>query len=78
MWLMNGSQILANPIVSLVPTDWTIAGVGDFNADGMSDILWRESGGSVAAWLMNGKIVSNSPLVGMAATNWTVQAMGPN
>jgi FG-GAP-like repeat len=30
---------------------WTIAGVGDFDADGRADILWRDASGAVAIWL---------------------------
>lgn len=29
---------------------WMIQGVGDFDADGRSDILWRDSGGQLAIW----------------------------
>jgi hypothetical protein len=35
-------------------TDWQVAGVGDFNADGGADILWRHDTGVVTIWLMDG------------------------
>jgi hypothetical protein len=34
-----------------VPTDWQIAGTGDFNGDGRDDILWRNSNGALSDWL---------------------------
>ncbi len=41
-------------------TNWTIAGTGDFDGDGKSDILWRNSRpGEVAIWLMNGTSIAS-------------------
>jgi Ca2+-binding RTX toxin-like protein len=42
-------------------TDWHIAGTGDFNGDGRSDILWRNDNGDVTNWLgdANGGFASN-------------------
>jgi phospholipase/lecithinase/hemolysin len=63
IWEMNGTTILnANASgVGNVPTNWSIVGVGDFNGDGMSDILWRNNtNGNVAIWLMNGTTVTSS------------------
>jgi FG-GAP-like repeat len=34
-----------------VSTDWHVAGVGDFNGDGRSDILWMNDSGRVVDWL---------------------------
>jgi len=54
IWLMNGFQILGEMDISNVPPSWSIVGTGDFNGDGYSDILWRNTDGDVAIWLMNG------------------------
>jgi hypothetical protein len=57
MWLMNGLA-LKNPTAEIgwtyfyCGTDWTIAGTGDFDGDGKSDILWRNtSTGLVTLWI---------------------------
>ena len=36
-----------------IPNDWRIVGTGDFNGDGRSDILWRNSDGTLSDWLGN-------------------------
>ena len=38
---MNGFNIQSNGLVGTPGNDWQIAGTGDFNGDGKSDILWR-------------------------------------
>ena len=44
---------------------WAPAGplpeTGDFNGDGKSDILWRNTNGEMAIWLMNGAQVLAHP-----------------
>jgi hypothetical protein len=81
IWLMNGTTIL-NVNSSLVSTvsggQWSIKGTGDFNGDGMSDILWQDASGNVVIWLMNGTSVSNwsSTLVGTVAGQWSIQFTG--
>ena len=66
--LMNGDGS-ADSIVNLptVPIQWDIAGVGDFNGDGKSDILWQNgSTGQRSVWLMNGTVrnsIANLPTV---------------
>ena len=50
-----------------------IAGTGDFNADKMSDILWRNSNGDVAIWLMNGTTVLANPDFVNVGASWTIQ-----
>ncbi len=50
----------------------------DFNADGMSDIVWRDTGGNVAIWEMNGTTVlnPNTAGVGNVATAWSIVGTG--
>jgi len=52
-WQMNGAHIEGiYHFVGLAP-GWHIAGTGDFNGDGTSDIVVRHDNGSVADWQMN-------------------------
>jgi hypothetical protein len=47
-------------------TDWKIVGVGDYNGDGITDVLWNDPWtGQVAAWLLNG----HGTVVGTATLN---------
>ncbi|MGN6057152.1 MAG: M10 family metallopeptidase C-terminal domain-containing protein [Sphingomicrobium sp.] len=59
-----------------VPTDWTIAGAGDFNGDGRDDILWRNSAGTTTDWLgtSNGSFTHNEAnLYTGVQTSWHVE-----
>ena len=48
-----------NAIPAHAPTS-ALAATHDFDGDGKSDILWRDTSGDVAVWLMNGATVSQS------------------
>jgi Ca2+-binding RTX toxin-like protein len=55
-YLMNGFTIANEGSIGQVPiaTGWEIAGTGDNNGDGNSDILWRNDNGAVYSWQLNG------------------------
>jgi hypothetical protein len=65
-WLMDGtsiasgSDLTAGGVAVRPDASWSVAGVGDFNADGNADVLWRNSNGSLAIWLMNGTAITSS------------------
>ena len=59
-----------------VALDWTIAGIGDFNADGRADILWRHTSGVVYTWLMNGPSIIGTGSPGSVSPDWTIQGVG--
>ena len=50
---------------------------GDFNGDGISDILWRSTGGNVAIWQMSGGSLASSAIAGFANPSaWTIRGTG--
>jgi serralysin len=66
----NGSFVgNANANYSL-DAAWKVAGVGDFNGDGLSDLLLRNDNGTMAEW--NGQ--SNGNFVGNANANYALSA----
>jgi hypothetical protein len=44
IWLIHGAAVVQGPVVSSgVPQEWQISDVGDFDADGRADLLWRHT-----------------------------------
>jgi hypothetical protein len=87
-WTMNGSQVTSavdvtyQGSVAAPVSSWHVAGIGDFDGDGKSDILWRNDNGTVAEWLMNGSQVTSAVDVtyqgNVAAPNssWQIAEIG--
>jgi FG-GAP-like repeat len=48
----------------------------DFNGDYKSDILWRNTDGSVAIWAMNGATVTTGLVFDSAPSNWAISNSG--
>jgi hypothetical protein len=83
IWYMNGTSLLEEAVFSQVmDTDWKIVGTGDFNADGMTDILWRNHGtgplqGVNDIWYMNGTtFVSEAVFSLVLDTAWEIAGVG--
>jgi hypothetical protein len=78
-WLMQNGQLSQGmAFCSLgVGTGWTIAGTGDFNGDGTTDILLYNTGTrAVAEWLMQNGQLTAGPTIGTLAAGWTVAGTG--
>ncbi len=66
VWEMNGNTLIGGGAVSPNPGPaWKAIGAGDFNDDGLADILWQNtSTGQASIWEMNG-----NALLGGGAVN---------
>jgi FG-GAP-like repeat len=78
IWQMNGSTVTLSSLTSTPSLDssWTVAGIGDYNSDGKSDILWRKDSGAVDIWTMNGATVISSNLTSIQpdSNSWKIAA----
>jgi hypothetical protein len=79
IWFMDGTTFVSEAVFSQVTnTAWEIAGTGDFNNDGKTDILWRYYGtgafqGLNDIWYMNGTaFVSEEVFSQVMDTNWRI------
>jgi hypothetical protein len=52
-----------------------VALVGDYNGDGMSDLLWRDTSGNTAMWFMSGVTITATAGIGNIPGTWTVQSV---
>lgn len=74
VWLMNGTQVTANPQIGTISASagWRFADIGDFNGDNTSDLLLlSDNTHGVAVWELNGTQVFANPQVGTMASGDT-------
>ncbi|MFL6305098.1 MAG: FG-GAP repeat domain-containing protein [Candidatus Sulfotelmatobacter sp.] len=80
LWHMNGAQITGSVVVANVANNWVIAGISDFNSDGNTDLLFRDTNsGTVAIWFLNksGGIQSSANIGAVSsATTWRIAQTG--
>lgn len=77
VWTMDGTAEIADGRMRLPKqngAEWYIGGVGDFDRDGATDIMWRsDTGGFNKVWLMNlfnGTIKQSVSLLTHGNTSW--------
>jgi len=61
-----------------VDLSWQVKGIGDFNGDSRSDILWRHANGQVWIWHMTGNLRTGEAYPGVPDPKlvWTIQGLG--
>lgn len=85
VWFMNGTTVIGNTLLTTVPPEWTLgrpfpphltlAAPADFNADGLSDIVWQDTAsGDRVVWLMSGLAHLANVDLGTISTDWSIAA----
>lgn len=74
IWLMNGATRIGFGSPGNVGLVWQIADVGDFDADGFDDILWRNTNpaGLVFAWFIEGTSRVGAGSLGGVSQDWQI------
>jgi hypothetical protein len=60
LWTMDGTGISNARYLDPISEDWQVQGLGDFNGDGKTDVLWRNmtsasaDAGKLYVWIMDG------------------------
>ncbi len=65
--------------LGVISPDWQIQGIGDFNGDGLADILWRNTtNGDVALWNsdINSSYAYTQQDLGIVPLDWHIQQVG--
>ena len=77
---MNGAQVAQAIDFGSVGATWSIAGIGDFDGNGFSDVLWRDTSGNVAIWLLSttykGPYILSTSVLGAVPLSWSVAETG--
>src|SRR5579862_961052 len=70
LWTVNGTNVLSESALPTTTDDlnWKMIGTGDFNHDGIPDIVWQnEVTSQNAVWFMNGNTMFNAALIQQAS-----------
>ena len=81
VYLMDGRSIKQGEgyVRSVADLNWTVAGIGDFDADGKADIVWRNtSTGENYLYPMDGRAIKSSEgyVRTVADLTWQIAALG--
>ncbi|MBF0339132.1 MAG: hypothetical protein HQL05_15035, partial [Nitrospirae bacterium] len=89
VWLMDGIKIKGSDFVKpkggvdqsagvsvrgSSGDTWDVKSVGDYNGDGMNDMLWQDgSTGDVYIWFMDGTVISSGGYADQGVpSNWSI------
>ncbi|MBF0402560.1 MAG: hypothetical protein HQL00_01240 [Nitrospirae bacterium] len=74
---MSGDSVSSTEFMpTLSDVNWDIAATGDYNSDGITDIVWRhKTSGQNVIWLINGVYVTDMvTLPTLSDLNWEIAA----
>jgi hypothetical protein len=72
VWYLQYNQVVGTYMLSidkLADPNWQIKGLGDVDGDGMADIVWQHTDGTLAVWFMRGITVASTRLLSIPKVN---------
>jgi hypothetical protein len=83
LWTMNGTGLVGARYLDPIAEDWQVQFMGDFNGDGLGDVLWRNFGtgadaGKLFIWMMQGPyvVLGTGYTASQADLGWRVDGVG--
>ncbi|PYV39503.1 MAG: VCBS repeat-containing protein, partial [Acidobacteria bacterium] len=78
---MNGASVTSGVVFGReTDLNWKIVATGDFNSDGMADLVWQHrTTGQMGVWFMNGAAPKSTTLFTpfqVTDTNWKIVCTG--
>jgi hypothetical protein len=76
IWHLRNGLLDSTSDLGIVPLNWTLVAVADFDGDQFPDLLWRDNVGNVLLWLMDGTTIRTT--VGDPGIDpaWQIQTVG--
>ena len=70
-------QLVSAQTLGSAGTDWHVSGIGDFDGNGRSDILFRNDNNAIAVWQTdaNGQL-SSAAQIGTTSSAWHINGTG--
>ena len=83
VWLMDGTRLMNGTLLTpnrIPDVNWRVVAAGDFNADGKTDLVWRnQATGKLSIWLMDGTRLMDGVWMTpdqVVDTNWQIKSVG--
>ena len=70
------ATIMVDPASTPVDKSWSVAGSGDFDGDGDTDIVWRNTSGESLIWKMQNGVRQDGVQLGDVDNSWRLAAIG--
>jgi hypothetical protein len=64
------------PMTGVTTLSWKIVGVGDFDGDGKSDVVWRNTANGTNAIWRSADSTQQIPVVGVTSQLWRIVSVG--
>jgi hypothetical protein len=70
---MHGSTIKGGASIAGPAGHWHLSGIGDFDGDHKSDMLWRADSGAIELWFMDAGSVRGAASINSVGPEWQLE-----